>query len=218
MSDAPLDLDRAPIFPLPGLVGLPGTEVAFHFFEPRYRRMATDLLASEAQALVLANVREGEDATDDAPRLHAIGAIAVVRDAKRNEDGTIDVLLAVTMRVRIHELPRDAEELPYRIARCEVVDDHQGPESARIGARNALLACARELVALERRFGGSGVDLDGPVGVLANRLANRYFPRNAALRQAVLEEVDVPQRANMVLDAVADLLGAVRRAQGSEAS
>ena len=38
-----------PVFPLPGLVALPGTEVAFHFFEPRYRAMAKDLVGDEAE-------------------------------------------------------------------------------------------------------------------------------------------------------------------------
>ena len=38
---------RIPIFPLPGVVLLPGTLLPLHIFEPRYRAMVADALAGE---------------------------------------------------------------------------------------------------------------------------------------------------------------------------
>ena len=36
---------RIPLFPLPGVVLLPGTLLPLHIFEPRYRAMVADALA-----------------------------------------------------------------------------------------------------------------------------------------------------------------------------
>ncbi|GAB4200963.1 MAG: hypothetical protein OHK0013_12530 [Sandaracinaceae bacterium] len=208
--------DAVPVFPLPGLVALPGTEVGFHFFEPRYRAMAKALLEGSRE-LVIASLKDGEDPRTDDAAMRPIAALGRVVAHEENVDGTIDVLFAVHERVRIEEVPR--EGLPYRRARCVVIDDvvREGPTLDVTEA--SLLACARELAAIEREMGGSGgIAMLGTPGVLANRLADRYFRRDPALRRRVLETVDVLARAELVLEHVAQLLVVIRRAQGGMVS
>jgi len=212
------DRDPIPMFPLPDLVALPGTEVGFHFFEPRYRAMARDFLAKgSASELVLAEALGPEAPRGEDVRLAPIASVARPLAAEVNRDGTIDVVLRVHARVRITEVPRG--ELLYRRARCAVLDDvvRAGPG---LGATEASLrACARELSEIEREHGGEGgVRLDGGAGVLADRLADRYFRRDATLRRKVLETLDILDRGEIVLEQIARILAAIREAQGGLAS
>lgn len=218
MSDEVV-MGALPVFPLPGLVALPGTEVGFHFFEPRYRAMARDLIgdaeddAPRVRELVLAEVIAGEDPRTDACALHPIGSVARVVTSEVQGNGTIDVLLSVRSRVRLREIARGA--LAYRRAEIEVLEDvvREGPALDATGV--SLRACARELVEIERELGGGeGVRLDGHPGVLADRLADRYFRRIPDLRRRVLETLDVLARGELVLEQIAKILNAIRSAQG----
>lgn len=204
-----------PIFPLPGLVALPTTELGFHFFEPRYRAMARDFLEKGSTSeLVLAEVLEGEDPRRDDARLEPIASVARPLAAEVNRDGTIDVVLRVHARVRLAEVPRG--ELLYRHARCTVLEDLVRTGPALDATEASLRACARELAEIEREHGGEGgVRLDGSAGVLADRLADRYFRRDAALRRKVLETLDTLERGELVLEQIARILAAIREAQGS---
>jgi Lon protease-like protein len=209
-------LDALPVFPLPGLVALPGTEVGFHFFEPRYRAMAKALLEGSRE-LVIASLEDGADPRSDDAALRPIAGLGRVVAHEENADGTIDVLFAVHERVRLEELPR--EGLPYRRARCVVVEDVVSSGATLDVTEASLLACARELAAIERDMGGSGgITMLGTPGVVANRLADRYFRRDPALRRRVLETTDVLARAELVLEHVARLLVVIRRAQGGMVS
>ncbi len=217
-GDAPAVL---PIFPLPGLVALPGTEVGFHFFEPRYRTMARDLLGDPEDAttrvreLVLAEIVDGEDPREDDCALHEVASVARVVTAEVQANGTIDVLFSVRSRVRLREVERGT--LAYRRARVEILEDLVRDGAALEATGVSLRACARELVEIERELGGGeGVRLDGHPGVLADRLADRYFRRVPDLRRRVLETLDVLARGELVLEHVAKILNAIRSAQGGQ--
>jgi Lon protease-like protein len=208
-----------PIFPMPGLVALPGSQMGFHFFEPRYRAMARQLVGEGDDAsagvreLVLAEVVQGEDARRDDCALHPIASVARVIVSEVQGDGTVDVLLAVHARVRLREVDRGA--LLYRRAQIEVLEDLVREGAALEATGVSLRACARELVEIERELGGGeGVRFDGHPGVLADRLADRYFRRIPALRRQVLETLDVLARGELVLEHVAKILNAIRSAQG----
>ena len=211
-----------PIFPLPGLVALPGSQVGFHFFEPRYRAMARDLVgdgdaSAGVRELVLAEVVQGEDARRDDCALHPIASVARVVASEVQGDGTADVLLAVHARVRLREVDRGA--LLYRRAEVEVLEDLVRDGAALEATGVSLRACARELVEIERELGGGeGVRFDGHPGVLADRLADRYFRRIPELRRQVLETLDVLARGELVLEHVAKILNAIRSAHGGMAN
>ncbi|MFN7702870.1 MAG: LON peptidase substrate-binding domain-containing protein [Deltaproteobacteria bacterium] len=209
-----------PVCPMPGLVALPGAEIGFHFFEPRYRAMARDLLASDEDAerpreLILAEVVPGEDPRRDDCTLFAIGSLGRVVASEVNRDGTIDVLLSVRARVRLSEI----EPRAYRRANVEVLEDVVRSGAALDATEVSLRACGRELVEVERELGGGqGVRFDGGVGQLADRLADRYFRRVPGLRRRVLESHDVLARGELVLEHLAQILVAVRSAHGQRAN
>ena len=49
---------RIPLFPLPGVVLLPGALLPLHIFEPRYRAMVADALAGDRR-IGMAMIRPG---------------------------------------------------------------------------------------------------------------------------------------------------------------
>lgn len=208
-------LDDVPVFPLPGLVALPGNEVGFHFFEPRYRVMAKDLLASENRLLVLAMAKENERASGPAPEMHMIASVGQAVGEEANEDGTYDVLFQVEARVKIiTELP--AEGHLYRRVRCAVLHDIEPDATTARALTTTLRTWAREFAALERELGSKQppADIDCALGTLADRLADRYLRSNAALRQRVLELANVEERSEFVSRALGELLGTIRKARG----
>lgn len=204
-----------PLFPLPGLVALPGTEVGFHFFEARYRAMARELRGEGdgvGRELLLCEVIAGEDPRRDDCALHPIASVGRVVASEANADGTIDVLLSVRARAQLTEVDRG--ERPFRLARYDALEDivREGPALEVTEA--SLRAMARELVEIERELGGGqGVRFDGSPGVLADRLADRYFRRVPGLRRRVLETRDVLARGELVLEHIAKILVAIRAAQ-----
>ena len=208
-------LDDVPVFPLPGLVALPGNEVGFHFFEPRYRAMAKDLLASEKRLMVLAMLRDAERPMGPEPVMHQVASIGQVVGEDVNEDGTYDVLFHIEARVKIvSEL--EPGTLLYRRVKCDVLHDIEPDAAVARVLDTTLRTWAREFGALERELGAKqpAVDLDCTLGTLADRLADRYLQSNAALRQRVLELANIEERSEFVSRALGELLGTIRKARG----
>lgn len=104
---------RIPLFPLPGVVLLPGTLLPLHIFEPRYRAMVADALAGE-RTIGMAMLRPGRESAPDVPGVHAIGGAGVIIESEELADGRYNILLEGRFRYRI--LREDAAATPYRTA------------------------------------------------------------------------------------------------------
>lgn len=103
---------RIPLFPLPGVVLLPGTLLPLHVFEPRYRALVGDALAGD-RTIGMALLAEGSDAMEAAPPIHPVGGAGQIVEAEKLEDGRYNLVLRAEFRYRIlTEAPPD----PYRIA------------------------------------------------------------------------------------------------------
>jgi len=102
------------LFPLPNVVLLPETTIPLHVFEPRYRAMLADALASDR--LIGMQLLDGEAPSDGAgrPGLHAIGCAGEVVQHETLEDGRSNILLRGTYRYRIETEP--PADTPWRIA------------------------------------------------------------------------------------------------------
>lgn len=108
-------LIEIPIFPLPGVVLFPGTQLPLHIFEPGYLRMLADALAGSRRiGMVLARPGAGER---EICELGVVGHISGVWEA---EDGNYDVVLSGMDRFRIVRFTRDE---PYRQAQVQLVDE-----------------------------------------------------------------------------------------------
>src|SRR6476661_13454 len=108
-------LDVLPIFPLPQTVLFPGALLPLHVFEPRYRAMVKDVLATH-MAMSVALIREGKarDAHGH-PSIETITGIGVIIDHVELPDGRYNILLHGRGRVRLEELPFVP---PYRRAQA----------------------------------------------------------------------------------------------------
>lgn len=106
---------RVPLFPLPGVVLLPGTLLPLHVFEPRYRRMVADALEGD-RTIGMALLSSGADPMEAAPPIHPIGGAGRIVEVQELEDGRYNLVLEGRFRYRVvtEEPPN-----PYRIATIE---------------------------------------------------------------------------------------------------
>ena len=125
---------RIPLFPLENVVLLPEQVVPLHVFEPRYRQLTADALASDRRIGMIAVRPEHAHEMAGDPPLYEVGCAGFVSEHERLPDGRYALLLKGTHRFRIiDELPREGERL-YRSAETEVL-----PETPGDSARAAVL-------------------------------------------------------------------------------
>jgi uncharacterized protein len=133
---------RIPLFPLPGVVLLPGTILPLHIFEPRYRAMVADALQGD-RTIGMALLKPGQDSPNAPPRIYPVGGAGEIIEAEELEDGRYNILLEGRFRFRVlEEAPAD----PYRVARVEEVRSLPFSEPAqRDRALDAATALFREI-------------------------------------------------------------------------
>jgi len=206
-----------PIFPLPEVVFFPETVLPLHVFEPRYRALVADCLAG-TRWLAVPMLRAGwERDYQGRPPVHAVAGAGEIMQAERLADGRYNVLLDGRVRIRIEE--ELASGRAYRVVRArplpDVLDD---ADRASLGERLATLrgSHAKLLDAL----GQSHADVVGRLtvagarpGAVIDRIVSAVVP-DAAVRQRILETVDVSERLDLANAALLDLLALVA---GSEA-
>jgi len=93
--DNPSALTSLPIFPLANCVLLPGGLLPLHVFEPRYRAMVKDCLAThKAMAIALISETGGRDANRH-PAIEGVCGLGVIIDHVELPDGPVLEDLAV---------------------------------------------------------------------------------------------------------------------------
>lgn len=99
-----------PVFPLTGVMLLPGTVLPLHIFEPRYRNMAEDALAGDKvfgmiQPFTPQNDNRGPQPgqADSAPDLYKIGCAGFIEQAEKLTDGRFFIQLKGVNRFRFVE-------------------------------------------------------------------------------------------------------------------
>ena len=113
------DDDLLALFPLSTVVLYPGIDTPLHLFEPRYRRMAADVLDGDRRLGMVAVRPDHMHAMADDPPVFDVGCAGDIASAKRRPDGRYDIVLHGTHRFRIvEEAPRPPGR-PYRVARVE---------------------------------------------------------------------------------------------------
>jgi len=213
MNDEPLDDDalRAlAIFPLPGTVWFPGTPLALHVFEPRYRALTADALAgSRAFAVPLLEPGFEED-YDGTPPVRPIAGAGRIVQEQALPGGRWNLLLTGVCRVRLEE---ETRAVPYRVARASAIPDAYptgGPDALRSEVATLLSAVASVVSALRDSDAhySLGVAASMPPGRLADVIAHRLIAEPDA-RQEVLEAIDVRERIALVTRAVSARLAAL---------
>jgi ATP-dependent Lon protease len=112
-SQPPPPRESLPLFPLP-VVLFPGTPLPLHIFEPRYRTMVADCLASD-RLFGLVHLRAG--ATELELETGSIGCVAEIVRSEELPDGRANIVVRGTERFALVELVSSSK--PYRVARIQ---------------------------------------------------------------------------------------------------
>ena len=196
MSEYPQGEFLLPLFPLPNVVFFPRTRIPLHVFEPRYRQMVTDALASDERfAIVL--LRPGWEANYyGSPPVHQYGTLGQIEQVVALEDGRYNILLNGQVRVRLIE---NVRELPYRVARVIAEPEKPGLPDTAYAQREWLADLSRQY--LESLPGNAEVPELATAGLdsLTNALI-MSLNLDVEHKQQLLELGDVIARAGRVAD------------------
>jgi uncharacterized protein len=194
--------DLLPIFPLPNVVLFPNVFLPLHIFEPRYREMVADAVASD-RMIGMVLLRPGWDRDyEGTPPVYPVGCSGVITHVEALADGRFNIVLRGLERFRIIDEDRTRS---YRRAHVEPVfevplrnDDRTAIRSQR-SKLEALLAPSVERTGTLR----SGADLRMPAAMpdedLVNALA-QYLDLEPLEKQALLEKPCLRTRAESLVE------------------
>jgi Lon protease-like protein len=193
LSDLPLVI---PVFPLDGVLLLPGGQLPLNIFEPRYLNMLDDVMSGERMIGVIQTRPNGAAPDDEhGPSLAPIGCAGRVTSFAETSDGRYLITLTGVCRFRAgDELPA---RTPYRQVRADFSSfeadlREDGPSAA--GADPAPL-----LAALRRYLDHRGLAIDwtsaetAPSDALINSLS-MALPFDPMEKQALLEAPTMADR------------------------
>jgi len=114
------------VFPLTGVLLLPGTVLPLHVFEPRYRHLVEDALEAEGVFGMIQPLQPRQDsrpepgADAEVPELYQVGCAGLIERHERTPDGRYLLMLRGLSRFRA------VEELPMRRGYRRVHADYSG--------------------------------------------------------------------------------------------
>jgi Lon protease-like protein len=194
-----------PIVPRADLTFFPRTVLPLHIFEARYRAMVTDCLARDRRLAVVGLKPGYEAGYEGRPAVYEVSGIGRIVQWERLASGRYNLLLRGDGRVRIdRELPADT--LYRMVAATPLSETGAGGAAVPALAEQVKARCRRILSAVGR----SGEELltmmaglDDPAE-LCDQVASPLVP-TPAIRQALLEELDVERRLERLTLALDDL-------------
>jgi len=185
---------RVPIFPLPGAILFPRSQLPLHIFEPRYREMVSDAIDGAGRIAMIQPHRLDDD--NRAP-LFSVGCVGELVGVEELEDGRYNIVLLGTNRFRlIDEMNIDA---PYRCAEVDVeAFDDSDPAPLALAQRAEVEREARRLGdAMGLAVDWNAVNrLDDEM--LVNAIA-QVAPFDVGAKQALLEEATLEGRADLLV-------------------
>jgi uncharacterized protein len=185
---------RVPLFPLPGAILFPRSQIPLHIFEPRYREMVRDSLDGSGQIGMIQPLRLDDD--NQAP-LYEVGCVGEIVGVEELEDGRFNIVLLGSSRFR---LVREAEvDAPYRCADVDIeAFDDSDPPALSLGQRAEVEREARRLGdALGLTVDWAGVNrLDDEMLVNA---VSQVAPFDVGAKQALLEQPTLAGRADLLV-------------------
>jgi uncharacterized protein len=183
---------RVPIFPLAGALLFPRSQLPLHIFEPRYRAMVRDALASD-RLIGMIQPRTG----DEPPDLFSVGCIGRIAACDELDDGRFNLVLEGLSRFRI---AREAEvATPYR----QVDADRSGFDEKNDVALGIVQRA--EIERESRAYAdslGYLVDWDSVARLDDEMLVNgiaQIAPLDIGSKQALLEAPDLAARADLLV-------------------
>jgi Lon protease-like protein len=203
--------DLLPLFPLPNVVLFPSVFLPLHIFEPRYREMVGDAIATD-RMIGMVLLRPGwERDYEGRPPVFPVGCSGVITHFERLADGGYNIVLRGLDRFRVVE---EDHSRNYRRAVIEPLrelairgDDHPAIRHQR-SKLEAMLAHSAEPFrpgSRSPRFGEGGAAPDAKIPVamndedLVNALA-QYLDLEPLEKQALLERDSLRARAESLVE------------------
>jgi Lon protease-like protein len=205
MSGEQHDLENfdgvARLFPLPNLVFFPHVIQPLHIFEPRYRHMTADALASDRLIALVQQEAGWDEKEPTPPKIHRVACLGKIVADQKLADGRYNLLLRGLSRIRIvRELSTGK---PYRSAKVELLKDQPCASSQDEAAlRHALMQhvpvwfpAKGPVVEQFQRL----LESDLTLGALSD-IFSFALPLDAQFKQALLEQLDVETRTRTLLN------------------
>lgn len=217
---APKDLSRLAIFPLPRALLFPNAVLPLHVFEPRYRQLLADCLASDG-IIGIACLHGGDPSKEpdddfelpgsndlERPLVRRLVGVGTIVAHEALEDGRSNIILKGLGRARIDDELPIAPGRAYRRVQAIWVRDHVLPSEHEASARQTLVALAGELADRLPEGGDTLRSLVGSqpnAGALSDLLAAALVTAPEE-RLRMFETVDVQRRSDGVAEAIATAL------------
>ena len=185
-------MQLVPLFPLPSVVLFPEVPLPLHVFEPRYRALVNDVLASH-RTIGMALLKPGYEADyHGRPPIYPLGCSGTLVQQERLDDGRYNILLHGRERFRIVEERGGA---PYRLAVVESLGEEPGDDGAQVALGKQVLA------AVGRMADAPSIVVQGQVSfaVLVNRLCQE-LDLPAVEKLDLLECDSVASRARRLVE------------------
>lgn len=191
---------KARLFPLPNLVMFPHVLQPLHIFEPRYRALLADALASD-QLIAMTLLAPGwENDYEGRPAMYPVGCLTRIASHQKQPDDRSNVLLLGLCRVRVvREL---APGHAFREAEVALLPDAYPSAGAaeRVRLQHDLVRAFQDALPqldvseqLEQLLGSNL-----PLGVLTD-IVGYSMDLNPAEKEALLAEPNVDRRAAALL-------------------
>src|SRR5580765_7456853 len=189
--------DLLPLFPLPNVVLFPNVFLPLHIFEPRYREMVADAVASD-RMIGMVLLRPGWDRDyEGRPAVYPVGCSGVLTHVEQLSDGRFNLVLRGLERFRI---VGEDHERSYRRATIEPLRERMLDAEDRAAIRRqrakleSMLAPPPDRAGTDSSMPSSMSDED-----LVNALA-QYLDLEALEKQALLERPCLRSRAEALVE------------------
>jgi Lon protease-like protein len=189
--------EEVPVMTLPNTTFFPQALMPLHIFEPRYRQMLRDVLASNRLFAVAGlNLGELNEPGSFEPPFK-IASVGIVRACQKNDNGTSNLLLQGLCRVEIVKIISDE---PYRRIQIRALlskagaspDENQALRRELSRLLNVKLKLAATGSSEMTAFLKTVEDPEAFVDIAAFSLCE-----DAALKQKLLETLDVHRRLEL---------------------
>jgi ATP-dependent Lon protease len=202
--------DQIAVMTLPNVAFFPQALMPLHIFEPRYRQMLKESLATHRLFAVAGLDSQRAQQANAFEPAHEIATVGVVRACQKAENGTSNLLLQGLVRVRFLKILR---EQPYRLARIQTLASDAG---ATVSENSRLRTSLARLLVTKQRLGGAMPQeltqflktIEDPETFVD--LAAFSLCDDTRLKQRLLETLDVHQRLRLFADALRSEIDALK--------
>lgn len=140
--------EEVPVMTLSNTVLFPQAIMPLFIFEPRYRKMLSDVLPS-SRIFAVATLDERTKNIEGDEVAYPIAGIGLIRACRKNSDGNSNLVLQGISRIKFLSI---ISEAPYRKARIQTISSSAG------GSKKQIEACRNQLIHLiqtQRRLGAN---------------------------------------------------------------